>query len=114
MNHIIVGIFFIFVLTACDTLSLLRDAKIADSFYVGSNKLSILEKFGNPNSTMQILNGHGECYNYNHTLPNGSKTPIFVGFRNTDNKVVSYGNLTCEDAKTKGFLNKNTPIEQKF
>ncbi|WP_434279231.1 hypothetical protein [Acinetobacter sp. CE-15] len=114
MLRIVFGFFVIYLLTACNTLSLLRDSTIADSFIVGSNKSTILKQFGKPLSTIPTLNGSGVCYNYKHTLPNGTETPLYVGFRNSDDKVVAYGTVTCETAKKNGFLNKNTPIEQKF
>lgn len=100
------------VLSGCDTVSLLRDSKIANSFHVGSDKGSVEKDFGQPTSTIPTLNGNGICYNYIHTLPNGNTTPLYVGFRNSDNKVVTFGTITCEKALEKGYLETQEPIKQ--
>ncbi|OKB68718.1 hypothetical protein BHU62_01345 [Serratia marcescens] len=102
------------VLTGCDTFSLLRDQQIADTFRVGADKRSVSRDFGMPNATLPTLNGQGVCHDYNHRLPNGAVTPFYVGFRNSDGKVVAFGPTTCREAQANGNLNSDEPIKQRF
>ncbi|MGP3152711.1 hypothetical protein ACTVQL_02515 [Serratia marcescens] len=102
------------LLTGCDTFSLLRDQKIADAFHVGADKRSISRDFGAPIATRPTLNGLGVCHDYNHRLPNGTVTPFYVGFRNSDGKVVAFGPTTCGEAQANGNLNSDEPIKQRF
>jgi osmotically inducible lipoprotein OsmE len=102
------------VLSGCNTFNVLRDDKLAKTFYAGADKFSVERDLGQPKSSIKTLNGKGICYNYDHTLPDGSVTPLYVGFRKTDNKVVSFGMLTCEVASSKGYLNNDEPIKQVY
>lgn len=102
------------LLTSCDAFSLTRDQTIADAFHLGADKRSIRRDFGAPIATRPTLNGQGECHDYNHRLPNGTVTSFYVGFRNSDGKVVAYGPVTCRVAQANGNLNSDEPIKQRF
>ncbi|EMW1017917.1 hypothetical protein AAEK50_004867 [Serratia marcescens] len=102
-------------LSGCNTMSLLRDQQISNAFVVGADKKSVARDFGSPVAgPMKSIDGRGECFDYKHMLPNKNVTPFYVNYRNSDEKVVAFGPITCEEAMDKGLLNKEEQIRQVF
>ncbi|WP_333668301.1 hypothetical protein [Acinetobacter guillouiae] len=107
----------VFLLVGCNTVyfDLLRDQKFSRAFTSNSTKESINREFGPPIAGPMItLDGKGECYDYNYTLPSGSTIHFYANFRNIDNKLVGYSTNTCQKAKEAGQLNSDEPMKQRF
>lgn len=101
------------LLTGCDTFSLLRDQRSPTPFTsapTSARSAGISAR----RSPLADAERPGVCHDYNHRLPNGTVTPFYVGFRNSDGKVVAFGPTTCGEAQANGNLNSDEPIKQRF
>ena len=75
----------------------------------GTTRKEIQAALGNPLSQVTTLNGNGVCNNYKRRLDN-KDIPLFVSFRNSDDRVVGFQyNTTCEAAKRDGLLSNTRP-----
>ena len=75
----------------------------------GTTKKEIQAMLGNPLNQVSTLSGSGVCNNYKRRLDN-KDIPLFVSFRNSDDRVVGFQyNTTCEAAKRAGLLNNTKP-----
>lgn len=105
------------VLTGCgfDSLSMLRDQKIADLMSVGMTKQQVIAEWGEPIDTIDTMNSRGVCFDYKRRLSNGNTIPVYVGFRNSDNRVVANGvSITCRQALDAGHLNTLELPKQRY
>ncbi|MEW7001558.1 hypothetical protein M5585_21625 [Serratia ureilytica] len=101
------------LLTGCDTFSLLRDQR---SPTLSRRRRQAFDKPGFRRADRHPADAErpGVCHDYHHRLPNGTVTPFYVGFRNSDGKVVAFGPTTCGEAQANGNLNSDEPIKQRF
>lgn len=73
---------------------------------------SVIAAGGKPDSKVSISSINGTCVNY--TLrKDGESMPFFVVF-NKDNRVTTYGYVSCETAQKEGYKMPSEPLKQLF
>ena len=99
-------------MSAVSTMFAFSDAPLAQATVkAGATRQDIL-KLAQPDNTSQIVNGQGTCFDYT-MRGNGKVSPYYVAFT-TDDKVMSYGWMTCAASDARGNLNVNEAMKQRF
>jgi len=103
---------FTALLSGCaGDLARLRDTYNNPAYQAGADKSTVLARAGTPLSRIRILDGTGECFNYNRTIE-GKTVPFYVGFNQRGTIVGTGYDATCSEAAAQGRLSRSEPEKQ--